>query len=707
MLKKGLVVFLICLSLFINSGCFVFATETKYPDYTQEFLGEDKYENINRKVHNFNLGLNKFLIRPIHILWASLIPQYGMDRIYSATQNIEYPIRLVSSLLQKDFETSKAETVRFFTNTILGLGGMFDPAKHIFKLEQSKENMEQALSGCKMKSGPYFVLPVLSFVNARGILGKILDTALNPGSYIATPVLAIIKAGLMLNKSSFMQPFISMLESTYADSYDIAKKMFGVETFIKCANLDRVDVTSNLFVQVKEEELVQAEEQVKTANQVKIKKEEKLPNEEKIVKIEVSSEIIPDLLYGGANIDDIVSKDYSAEEFKLVPDIKLKGYNPQNPVVDSMRTSLFNIPDVDKSMWNELSVWNRSFAQRIKTLSVKLFDDREDYDFRYIMNKKDNDKNDLPLAIIYPSIGEGIGSSHSVMLAKLFYDAGYSVVIQGSHFQWEFVKSMPDTYRPGLPIRDAENLRLVTNKILDKLSDKYECKFGRKVFIGTSFGAMMSLFVASQEAKNNTLGDVRYISICPPIELIYAMRQIDKNSEEWKNSSEDFKQKVAQTAAKVLRLFDVKDEVDTEINNLPFSEEEGKLITGFIMHQKLSDLVYTMEKSKERKSSEIYPRINDMGYEDYTKYYLLSADDGSCDDLSYETSLHSIAGYLQNNDNYKIYHSMNDYLTNSHQLKKLKEYANDKLVLLDNGAHLGFLYRHEFIEDLKNTISLK
>ena len=204
MFKKGLVVFLIFLNLFTNSGCFVLASGTKYPDYTEEFLGKDKYENINRKIYNFNLGLNKYLIRPVHILWASIMPQYGMDRIYSATQNIEYPIRLVSSLLQKDFETSKNETVRFFTNTILGLGGMFDPAKHIFKLEQSKENMEQALSGCKMKSGPYFVLPVLSFVNARGILGKILDAALNPGSYIATPVLAIIKAGLMLNKSTFM-----------------------------------------------------------------------------------------------------------------------------------------------------------------------------------------------------------------------------------------------------------------------------------------------------------------------------------------------------------------------------------------------------------------------------------------------------------------------------------------------------------------------
>ena len=185
------------------------------------------------------------------------------------------------------------------------------------------------------------------------------------------------------------------------------------------------------------------------------------------------------------------------------------------------------------------------------------------------------------------------------------------------------------------------------------------------------------------------------------------MRQVDKNSEEWNNSSDDFKQRIGQTAAKVLRLFELKDDVDTEINTLPFSEEEGKLITGFIMHQKLSDLVYTMEKSTERKSAEIYPQIHNMGYEDYTKRYLLSVDEDSCDDLSYETSLHSISAYLQNNDNYKIYHSMNDYLTNIHQLKKLKEYAQDKLVLLDNGAHLGFLYRQEFIEDLKNTINIK
>ncbi len=691
MFKKGLVVFWILLCLFFNNVT-VIAQETKYPDYAYEFLGDDKWENFNRKLFNFNLGLNKYAIRPIHILWSSIMPEYGMDRIKGITNNIEYPIRLVSSLLQRDFETSKNETIRFFTNTVIGFGGMFDPAKHLFNIEQSNENMEQALAGCKMKPGRYFVLPVLSFVNFRGLLGKVLDTALNPGSYIATPVLAIVKAGLTVNKTSYMQPLIKMVESTY-----------GIESFIKCGNLDRVDVISQLNVPVKEEKIAQIPE--KTAPEVKKAVTVKPEKDDTFVKVEVSSEIItPDLLYGGTNFDETVMKNYSAEDFKLGADILLKGYNPQNPVVDSMRTALFALPGVDESIWNELSVWNRSFSKRIRTSSVNIAEGKDDYKFRYILQK---DKKESPVAIIYPSIGEGIMSSHSVLLAKIFYDEGYSVVIQGSHFQWEFVKSMPDGYKPGLPSNDAEKLRMVTTKILEKLSEKHNCEFKDKVFIGTSFGALTALFLADKEYKNNTLGNSKFISICPPVELIYAMKQIDKNSEEWNKSPVDLKQRVAMTAAKVMKLYQAKDDINVEINNLPFSEEEGKLITGFIMHQKLSDLIFTIEKASKSAQCDIYHVINNMSYQDYAKKYLLTDSEDSCDDLTYESSLHSISAFLENNDNYKIYHSLNDYLTNTNQLKRLKGYSKDKIVLLDNGAHLGFLYRKEFLDDLKITISLK
>ena len=92
MFKKGFAIFLITVILTFNSGLTFCAQETKYPDYAYEFLGQDKWEKINRKVFNFNTKLNKYAIRPVHILWSSIMPQYGMDRIKGISDNIEYPI---------------------------------------------------------------------------------------------------------------------------------------------------------------------------------------------------------------------------------------------------------------------------------------------------------------------------------------------------------------------------------------------------------------------------------------------------------------------------------------------------------------------------------------------------------------------------------------------------------------------------------------
>ena len=698
-MKKKFIIFLFVFLLFFNNfSILVFAKETRYPDYSYEFLGDDDFESFNRKIFNFNLKLNKYAIRPIHILWASIMPQYGMDRLRSMANNIEYPIRLISSLIQRDFETSKNETIRFFTNTVFGLGGMYDPAKRFLKIEQSNENMEQALAGCKVSSGKYFVLPILSFTTPRGILGKILDTALNPGSYIGTPILAIIKACFTINRTSYYQDIIKMVESTFADPYEIAKMIYGISDYVRCNNYDRINILDSLFVPV----LVANNEVKKQKVDLKNLPEKPKIKEDKVVKMEVSSEIAtPNMLYGGASKEDEYTNSYSAEDFRLDADINLAGYNPQSPVIDSMRTALLNNPEVNKSIWNELSIWNRSFSNRIKTSKITITEGKDDYNFRYIMQK---DTSKSPVAIIYPSIGEGINSEHSVILAKMFYDVGYSVIIQGSHFQWEFIKSMPKDYHPGLPAEDAKKILLVTSKILEKLRLKYDYEFEDKVFIGTSFGALETLFVGAEEYKHNTLGNSRYISICPPIELLYAMKQVDKNAQEWNNSPDEFKHRVATTAAKVIKFYNLKEDVDFEINNLPFSEYEAKLITSFLMHQKLADLIFTIENSSNSKpNSDIYNYINNMGFEDYTKKYVLPVN-YKLEDLSYDTSLYSIAYFLENSDNYKIYHSVNDYLTNPYQMKKLKQYSKDKLTLFDNGSHLGFLYRNEFLENLKQTI---
>ena len=138
---------------------------------------------------------------------------------------------------------------------------------------------------------------------------------------------------------------------------------------------------------------------------------------------------------------------------------------------------------------------------------------------------------------------------------------------------------------------------------------------------------------------------------------------------------------------------------------LPFNDEEAKLITGFILHQKLSDLIYTLENASKLTSNNIYSKINNMNYFDYVNKYIANYGNKNINDIIKNSNIKNISDYLINANNYKIYHSLDDYLTTTKQLHQLKLYTGTKTILFNNGAHLGFLYRQEFLNELNKEIS--
>lgn len=650
---KTLVLFAMFLGMFcINDLCFALESKkieiNKYPDYAYVFNGEDKYENFNRKMFSFNIKVNKYIIKPANIVWASIMPKYAMERIKNCYTNIEYPKRMVSCLLQKDFKSTGKETSRFLINSTIGLGGMFDPAKNKFKIKPTNEDMEQVFSNYNTKKGPFLVLPFAPPNNVRGYVGKIFDYGLNPSTYFMGVVPIIAKAGFEANRTSYSQALIKNIEERFADPYDATKKLYGIDNYIKNTNLDTKEVSA------------------------KIVDAQTIENENKIeLKTSMNS--------------DMVFKDYA----------------PQSPTVDSMRTSLFEIPNSDKSIWNELSIWNRSFNKKIKTSEVNIDSKRENYKFRYILQK--NKK--APIAIVYPSIGEGAFSHHPIVFAKIFYDAGYSIIIQGSSFNWEFIKSAPKDYRPGLPYRDAQYTRIVTSKILKNLKDKEKIEPYGKIIVGTSYGSLIALFVAAQEEKENTLNISKYISICPPIDLFYALNKLDSYSAKCNQSSPELQKRTAIVADKLRELYKVNTSV-SEFQAFALTEEEGVIATNFIMRQKLSDVIFTLEEVSKNKKTHIYKQINDMNFNDYINKYVVKNITKPVNELNYEMSMYSIEKFLTNNAKYKIYAAIDDYYTNEEQLNWLKKTGSNKVVLLQNGSHLGFLYRKEFQDALKNDIAI-
>lgn len=650
--RKFLLIFAAIFFININTASFAIEDvpiQGKYPDYAYEFTGKDKWESFNRKLFIFNLKLNKYVLRPVNIAWASIMPQYGMDRIRNVYTNINFPTRVVSCTLQKDFKALRQEAKRFAINTTLGVGGLYDVAQTKFKLEPRQEDMQQALAHYKIiKKGPYLFLPVLHG-NARDVIGQVLNYPLNPCAYVLGPFSIVATAAFFINNTTYMQPLLKKVELTYADPYELIRQADGVETYIKNSNIDRKEVF---------------DEKISTQNIIPIN-----------------------------NVSDMPD---------LKPDIKFSDYNPQSPLIDAMRTSLFDNMNKNKNTWADVSLWNRSFDKKLRTASVRIYNGRPKYKYKYILQK---DKN-APVALIFPSIGEGILSDKSLMQSKLLYDEGYSVIVMGSTCNWEFLKSMPSDYRPGRPDKDAKYLRTATAKILEDVQSKRGCNFNRKIAVGTSFGALTGLFVAAQEQDENTLNISNYIVINPPVEAFFAINQVDKYSQDWKNNPADIKSRAAITVEKVLQKTQ-EDPDRIKSTYFPFTDDEAKLVLGFFMKQKLYDLVFTIEKGSKAKKNKLYETINNMSFNDYAQKYLFANEEKPVAKIDYEASLYSIANFLQNGKNYKIYHSVDDYYTNPQQLIWLKKQAGDKALYFSNGSHLGELYRQEFLDDFKKEIHFK
>lgn len=634
------------------------ASSAKYPDYACEFTGFDKCEKFNRKLFVFNLKLNKFVLRPINTLWGSIMPQYAMDRFQNLYTNINFPVRVFSCMFEKDFKSSGKEFERFLINTTVGIGGLYDPATSKFKIEARNEDIEQVLGRTRMPQGPYLVLPVVQG-NLRDLFGQLLDIPLRGSSYIPFATTAFF-----INSSTGAQAGIKRLDESNADPYEVARQLKGLDEYTKIHDLDRKSVF---------------DEKEKSLNMISINN----------------------------SIADTELK--NLVQTKVKADVNLENYNPQGPLIDSMRSALFDNEKVDSSIWSETSVWNRTFKKKLKFSSVNIEKTKPNYKYRYILQK---DKK-APLAIIYPAFGEGVWGDKAVRQAKILYDTGYSVIIQSSAFHWEFVRSLPDGYRPGIPSQDAKMLRLTTAKIINDVETKKKCKFEKRILIGNSFGALTTLFVASQEEKENTLGISNYFVINPPIDTFFALKQLDKYSQDWKNNPEDLKLRIAMTAQKIIKVSQNKDYKKGNYENLslPFNNDEAELVIGYVMKQKLYDVVYTIENCKRSKVNPMYGEMNEMSFYEYSQKYLKDyfvANNGkTLEQLDYDASMHCLADFLQKNKNYKIYHALDDYFTTPEQISWLKSQGKDKVVVFSNGSHLGFLYRPEFIELFKKDIKLQ
>jgi phospholipid-binding lipoprotein MlaA len=143
----------------------------------------DPWEAFNEPMFNFNYKVDRYVLKPVARGYRVVMPEQFQIMIDNGFHNIKIVPRFVNNVLQGKFEGALREMSRFVVNSTLGIGGLFDAAKHA-GLERSNEDFGQTLGVWGAPAGPFLVLPFLEPMTVRDGIGRAVDGAMDPLSYV-------------------------------------------------------------------------------------------------------------------------------------------------------------------------------------------------------------------------------------------------------------------------------------------------------------------------------------------------------------------------------------------------------------------------------------------------------------------------------------------------------------------------------------------
>jgi phospholipid-binding lipoprotein MlaA len=144
----------------------------------------DPLEKFNRAMFTFNDRLYYWVLKPVAQGYAKVVPEAPRVSVSNFFNNLGFPVRFVSMLLQADFSGAAAELGRFTVNTVWGIGGLMDPAStRQLEIPKKDADLGQTLGLYGVGQGLYIVWPFLGPSSARDSINIAGDYFLHP-SYL-------------------------------------------------------------------------------------------------------------------------------------------------------------------------------------------------------------------------------------------------------------------------------------------------------------------------------------------------------------------------------------------------------------------------------------------------------------------------------------------------------------------------------------------
>lgn len=153
----------------------------------------DPFEPMNRYFFQVNRDLDALLLRPLAVMYREGLPIGVRNSVRNVLRNMKSPVVFANDLLQVEPDRAAQTGGRFVANTLAGFGGIGDVATGDKEgpgsggIPYHDEDFGQTLGVWGAGEGFYLVLPLIGPSSARDAVGMVVDTFIDPFTYIIDP----------------------------------------------------------------------------------------------------------------------------------------------------------------------------------------------------------------------------------------------------------------------------------------------------------------------------------------------------------------------------------------------------------------------------------------------------------------------------------------------------------------------------------------
>lgn len=315
--------------------------------------------------------------------------------------------------------------------------------------------------------------------------------------------------------------------------------------------------------------------------------------------------------------------------------------------------------------------------------------------------------NSAPIVYLIPGLGSHRLSQGNVAIARVLFDAGFSVLTISNVMHPEFMAKGSSMKYPGLAETDVQDVQRALTAIRAEMKERHPQRIEREALMGISLGGFLTTIIAASDGATPAEERFdRYVAVNTPVSLYRGIVRLDdyfKAPLRWQK--EERNEHIEKTLKKMAQLDLVQFESE---DGLPFDPVEARFLIGFGFRLKLRDVIYASERQgrsgllKAKPSwisrDEVYSEIMDYSYYDYFEKLLIPYSERrnsswTRDRVLEVSDLRSHRASIATQRELRVINNRNDFLVSDEDNDWLRSVLDpSRLVLFDFGGHMGNLH---------------